>query len=90
MMLIKIVPRFNQNDNPHMLIAKIKAIEKLVKNSSISFGISAGLTGPLLLALDQYQALLSELQIVFIVTFCMIIILFSFLIKFFIKINVNN
>ena len=76
MILILIEPTFNMMIEPIELQNSINGIEKIIKDTSVHFGVSAGLTGSLVLGRDEYEAFTSDSWTVSIIALIGIFILF--------------
>lgn len=76
MLLILIEPTFNMMIDPAELQRSINGIEKIIKEASAPFGVTAGLTGSLVLGRDEYEAFTSDSWTVSILALIGIFILF--------------
>jgi len=76
MILIMIEPTFNILIEPDDLQKRINGIEKIIKDASLQYGVTAGLTGSLVLGRDEYEAFTSDSWTVSILALIGIFILF--------------
>ena len=76
MILILIEPTFNMMIDPAELQRSVNGIEKIIKEASVPYGITAGLTGSMVLGRDEYEAFTSDSWTVSILALIGIFILF--------------
>lgn len=76
MILIFIEPTFNMMIEPAELIISVDGIEKIIKETSTQYGVTAGLTGSIVLGRDEYKAFTSDTWTVSILALIGIFILF--------------
>ena len=76
MILILIEPTFNMMIEPAELQESVDGIEKIIKEASTQFGVTAGLTGSIVLGRDEYKAFTSDSWTVSILALIGIFILF--------------
>ena len=76
MILILIEPTFNMMIDPAELQRSVNGIEKIIKEASTSHGVTAGLTGSMVLGRDEYEAFTSDSWTVSILALIGIFILF--------------
>ena len=76
MILIMIEPTFNMLIEPAELQKSINGIERIVKDASTQYGVTAGLTGTLVLGRDEYEAMTSDSWTISILALIGIFILF--------------
>ena len=76
MILILIEPTFNMMIEPAELQGSVDGIEKIIKEASTQFGVTAGLTGSIVLGRDEYKAFTSDSWTVSILALIGIFILF--------------
>ena len=76
MILIFIEPTFNMMIEPAELIESVDGIEKIIKEASTQYGVTAGLTGSIVLGRDEYKAFTSDSWTVSILALIGIFILF--------------
>ncbi|SVA11406.1 uncharacterized protein METZ01_LOCUS64260 [marine metagenome] len=76
MILILIEPTFNMMIDPAELQRSVNGIEKIIKEASTSYGVTAGLTGSIVLGRDEYEAFTSDSWTVSILALIGIFILF--------------
>ena len=76
MILIMIEPTFNMLIEPAELQKSINGIERIVKDASTQYGVTAGLTGSLVLGRDEYEAMTSDSWTISILALIGIFILF--------------
>ncbi|SVE06991.1 uncharacterized protein METZ01_LOCUS459845, partial [marine metagenome] len=76
MILILIEPTFNMMIEPEELQKSVNGIEKIIKNASLQYGVTAGLTGSIVLGRDEYEAFTSDSWTVSILALIGIFILF--------------
>ena len=76
MILILIEPTFNMMIDPSELQRSINGIERIIKEASAAYGVTAGLTGSLVLGRDEYEAFTSDSWTVSIIALIGIFILF--------------
>ena len=85
MMLIMIEPTFNMLIEPDDIQRNINGIEKIVKDTSVKYGVTADITGSLVLERDKYEAFTFSSWKIFILALISIFILFVFLISSYAK-----
>jgi predicted RND superfamily exporter protein len=76
MILIFIEPTFNMMIEPAELQISVDGIEKIIKETSTQYGVTAGLTGSIVLGRDEYKAFTSDTWTVSILALIGIFILF--------------
>ena len=76
MILIFIEPTFNMMIEPAELQESVDGIEKIIKEASTQYGVTAGLTGSIVLGRDEYKAFTSDSWTVSILALIGIFILF--------------
>ena len=76
MILILIEPTFNMMIDPAELQRSVNGIEKIIKEASTPYGVTAGLTGSIVLGRDEYEAFTSDSWTVSILALIGIFILF--------------
>ena len=76
MILIMIEPTFNMMIEPEELQKSVNGIEKIIKDASLQYGVTAGLTGSIVLGRDEYEAFTSDSWTVSILALIGIFILF--------------
>ncbi|MBC8257227.1 MAG: MMPL family transporter [Candidatus Marinimicrobia bacterium] len=76
MILILIEPTFNMMIEPAELQKSVNGIEKIIKEASAHYGVTAGLTGSIVLGRDEYEAFTSDSWTVSILALIGIFILF--------------
>ena len=76
MILILIEPTFNMMIEPAELQGSVDGIEKIIKEASTQYGVTAGLTGSIVLGRDEYKAFTSDSWTVSILALIGIFILF--------------
>ena len=76
MILILIEPTFNMMIDPAELQRSVNGIEKIIKEASTPYGVTAGLTGSMVLGRDEYEAFTSDSWTVSILALIGIFILF--------------
>ena len=76
MILILIEPTFNMMIEPAELQESVDGIEKIIKEASTQYGVTAGLTGSIVLGRDEYKAFTSDSWTVSILALIGIFILF--------------
>ncbi len=76
MILILIEPTFNMMIDPAELQRSVNGIEKIIKEASDPYGVTAGLTGSMVLGRDEYEAFTSDSWTVSILALIGIFILF--------------
>ena len=76
MILIFIEPTFNMMIEPVELQISVDGIEKIIKETSTQYGVTAGLTGSIVLGRDEYKAFTSDTWTVSILALIGIFILF--------------
>lgn len=76
MILIFIEPTFNMMIEPAELQESVDGIEKIIKEASTQYGVTAGLTGSIVLGRDEYKAFTSDSWSVSILALIGIFILF--------------
>ena len=76
MILILIEPTFNMMIDPAELQRSVNGIEKIIKEASAPYGVTAGLTGSMVLGRDEYEAFTSDSWTVSILALIGIFILF--------------
>ena len=76
MILILIEPTFNMMIEPAELQRSVNGIEKIIKEASTPYGVTAGLTGAMVLGRDEYEAFTSDSWTVSILALIGIFILF--------------
>ena len=81
MILILIEPTFNMMIDPAELQRSVNGIEKIIKEASIPYGVTAGLTGSIVLGRDEYEAFTSDSWTVSILALIGIFILFVSLLE---------
>ena len=85
MMLIMIEPTFNMLIEPDDLLRNINGIEKIVKDTSVKYGVTADITGSLVFVRDKNEAFTFGSWKIFILALIIIFILVVFSFKMWIS-----